>query len=154
MKKLIMAGLLLGASNVVFAASLQDKFTQALTVVADATSSVTQKPLTNPKQDGGQSVGQSYQGNQAKQTIQANVDTEAQALLLEVADVVADLALKLIKGTKNPTEANRLEACRVVGEGMEKRRWAPFYEGYDDLHVEFKEYVNQFTTIGDILECR
>ncbi len=155
MKKFILATLLLGIQGSVFASPLQDQFSQALSVVASSTIPVAQAqyPVQMPSMDGGYSLGAAYNSGAVQQGIKQKVNSEAQALLLEVSDIVADLSYTLIQGTRNPSETLRQQACDTVEQGMEKRRFAPFYAGYRELHVEFKEYVNQFGAISDILRC-
>ncbi|MBC7534028.1 MAG: hypothetical protein H7318_20870 [Oligoflexus sp.] len=36
---------------------------------------------------------------------------------------------------------------------MEKRRFASFYDGYEDVHQEFKDFLYQFVEISEVLEC-
>ncbi len=126
------------------------KFSAALQVISKTTESIVQKPISTA-----QNVAQVFDdGGEMAQAIEAQTPrTDAQKLLLETADILRDLSYALIQGTATPTQALHDQACELTKEGLEKRRFAAYEEGYADLHQEFKDFLYQFVDISDILGC-
>ena len=145
--------LILSSSSFAMGQSLQEKFTQALKVVAVSTAHICYSCRADVSMSGDAAVAQSYENQEVYQQIRVQVTSPAQQLLLDVSDTIQVLAGQLIFGTQNPSETRRLAACSSVKTGMDQRRFAPFYEGYNDLHPDFVAFLNQFQTVASILSC-
>lgn len=144
MKKLLLTSLvplamasLARPASAADASQLKLKFASALTIVSDVTASIVHKPMHSTA-----NLQAAYgNGGAVAASITVSVKTDAQELLLETSDLVRDLAYALIAGTTNPNQELQDRACELTKSRLEKRRFASFYDGYEDVHQEFKDFL-------------
>ncbi|RYZ76255.1 MAG: hypothetical protein EOP04_32280, partial [Proteobacteria bacterium] len=127
-------------------AGLAEKFAAAGNILSSTTSAILHKPIAGYAQ-----VVSAHADGQMATALTAGVPkSDAQVLILETSVIVENLARSILDGTRNPTVAAREKSCQLVVEGIEKRRFAPFYEGYSDFEDGFVLYFDQFVSIADI----
>lgn len=138
--------------------ALKAKFSQALSVVLDSTNQVTaqatlQGAPSYPKYDSAPTMLAEYGSGKVTQQITVTVNSPAAQILSEVSQIVYEMGTSLYEGVQQPTPYLQEKVCGIVFRGFEKRRHAPFYEGYNSLHFVFQRYVDQFVSVSYILEC-